>query len=147
VVCTRYSHPTHILPLRHLSALPPDPFRISRGNRASPRIFRTPWLNVIRLRARKNKRPDLVKHTRVFKQRSCRVYARIESHRRNSIGTRETRHYIIDVRNKIVSRVLSVYEYDSIRFYIKTMEINARFSHIFIIRITESRAITKTVYY
>jgi len=54
---------------------------------------------------------------------------------------------IIDVRNKIVSRILSVYEYDSIRFYIKTIEINAQFSHIFIIRYTESRAITKTVYY
>lgn len=29
-----------------------------------------------------------------------------------------------------------MYEYDSIRFYIETMEINARFSHAFIVRIT-----------
>ena len=76
------------------------------------------------------------------------VYEHVESRRRSvtdNIGTCGTmsRHYVTDVCNKIVSQVLSVYEYDSIRFYIKTMKINARFSRTFIVRIIGFYAVTE----
>lgn len=36
-----------------------------------------------------------------------------------------------------------LYEYDSIRFYIKAMEINARFLRVFIVRAMGFRAVTR----